>query len=120
MMFLIPWHRSNMTGIEQTGVDIRHNHDFQRVPCEFAEAVFQKLDLDPRYFRPAAVDVLIGDSSKARRKLAWEPKVSFDQLIDMMIEADLELAMKEKILFDASYGKGLQKTIRWYKELIKS
>jgi GDPmannose 4,6-dehydratase len=78
---------------------------------EFAEKVFQKLDLDyrkyveldQRYFRPAEVDALLGDSTKARKILGWEPKVNFDQLIDMMIEADLELAKKERTLLDAGY-----------------
>jgi len=78
---------------------------------EFAEKVFQKLELDykeyvetdARYFRPTEVDVLLGDSSKAQKVLEWKPKVSFDQLIDMMIEADLELGNKEKTLQDAGY-----------------
>ncbi|MBK5100749.1 MAG: GDP-mannose 4,6-dehydratase [Desulfobacteraceae bacterium] len=78
---------------------------------EFTEKVFQRLDLDyrqhveidQRYFRPTEVDVLLGDSSKARKTLGWEPKVGFDQLIDIMIEADLELARKEKTLLDAGY-----------------
>jgi len=81
---------------------------------EFAEKVFEKLDLDykeyvaidQRYFRPAEVDVLLGDASKARKKLGWEPKVKFDQLIDMMIEADMELARKEKTLVDAGFENG--------------
>ena len=78
---------------------------------EFAEKVFQKLGLDykeyvetdARYFRPTEVDVLLGDSSKAQKVLEWKPKVSFDQLIDMMIKADLELANKEKTLLDTGY-----------------
>ena len=78
---------------------------------EFAEMVFQKLELDykkyveidARYFRPTEVDVLLGDSTKAQKALGWKPKVSFDQLIDMLIEADLELANKEKTLLDAGY-----------------
>ncbi|PKN34822.1 MAG: GDP-mannose 4,6-dehydratase [Deltaproteobacteria bacterium HGW-Deltaproteobacteria-19] len=78
---------------------------------EFAEKVFAKLDLDygqyvaidPRYFRPTEVDVLLGDSSKARKALGWEPKVSFDKLIDMMIAADMEQAKREKTLRDAGY-----------------
>jgi len=78
---------------------------------EFAEKVFQKLELDyeeyveidQRYFRPTEVDVLLGDSTKARKKLGWAPKVTFEQLIDMMIEADLELARKERTLLDAGY-----------------
>jgi len=78
---------------------------------EFAERVFEKLDLDyqefvsidQRYFRPTEVDALLGDASKARKQLGWEPKVSFDQLISMMIEADMEAAQKEKTLIDAGY-----------------
>ena len=78
---------------------------------EFAEKVFEKLDLDykehiaidQRYFRPTEVDALLGDASKARKKLGWEAKVSFDQLIDMMIESDLELAKKEQTLVEAGY-----------------
>jgi len=49
------------------------------------------------------VDVLLGDSAKARKKLGWSPKVSFEQLIDMMIASDLEVAKKEKTLADAGY-----------------
>ncbi len=78
---------------------------------EFLEKVFQKLDLDiekhvatdSRYFRPTEVDVLLGDATKARKKLGWSPKVSFEQLIDMMIAGDLEIAKKEKTLADAGY-----------------
>ncbi len=77
----------------------------------FAERVFRKLDLDidrylrtdPRYFRPTEVDVLLGDSSKARKQLGWRPRVSFEQLIDMMIGADMEMAQKEKTLFEAGF-----------------
>ena len=78
---------------------------------EFVERVFRKLNLDyqkhviidPKYFRPTEVDVLLGDSSKAKNILGWKPRVGFDQLIDMMIEADMEQAGKEKTLFEAGY-----------------
>jgi GDPmannose 4,6-dehydratase len=43
------------------------------------------------YFRPAEVDHLIGDFSKARRKLGWEPRTTFDELVRLMVDADLEL-----------------------------
>jgi len=79
---------------------------------EFVEIVFRKLGLDyrkhvsidPKYFRPTEVDILLGDATKAKKKLGWEPKVSFEQLIDMMIEADMEMAEKEKTLKDAGYS----------------
>lgn len=79
---------------------------------EFVERVFAKLDLDynkhvvldKRYFRPTEVDVLLGDATKAKKVLGWQPKVTFDKLVDMMIAADLELAKKEKILIDAGFA----------------
>jgi GDPmannose 4,6-dehydratase len=46
--------------------------------------------VDPRFVRPAEVDRLIGDASKARQKLGWEPQVSFEQLVAMMVESDLK------------------------------
>jgi len=46
--------------------------------------------IDPRYIRPAEVDLLIGESAKARQKLGWKPEVSFEQLVAMMVDADLE------------------------------
>ena len=79
---------------------------------EFAEKVFTKLDLDynefvsvdPRYFRPTEVDVLLGDASKAKKALGWKPKITFDALIDMMIATDMDLAKKEKTLLDAGFA----------------
>ncbi|OAA20965.1 GDP-mannose 4,6 dehydratase, partial [Frankia sp. EI5c] len=45
--------------------------------------------VDPRFFRPAEVDVLVGDASKAREVLGWKPRVGFRELIEMMVDADL-------------------------------
>jgi GDPmannose 4,6-dehydratase len=56
------------------------------------------VDVDPRYYRPAEVDVLQGDISKARRILDWAPTVTFKELVRMMVEADLKLAQREAIL----------------------
>ncbi len=58
---------------------------------------------DPRYFRPTEVDALCGDSSKARNKLGWAPKVSFSELVKMMIESDLEAAEQERTLTRAGH-----------------
>lgn len=55
----------------------------------------QYVETDPRYYRPAEVDLLLGDPSKARRVLGWEPKVSFKQLVRIMVDHDLELARLE-------------------------
>jgi len=52
------------------------------------------VELDPRYLRPAEVDLLLGDPSKAKQKLGWQPKVGFEELIKMMVEADVELVKR--------------------------
>ena len=54
-----------------------------------------RVRVDPRYYRPAEVDVLLGDASKAARELGWTPRVSFSGLVDMMTDADLEKARQE-------------------------
>jgi GDPmannose 4,6-dehydratase len=53
------------------------------------------LKIDDRYYRPAEVDLLIGDASKAKRKLGWAPKTKFKELVRLMVDADLEAADKE-------------------------
>jgi len=65
--------------------------------------------IDKRYFRPTEVDTLLGDSTKARKILSWQPKVSFEKLIDMMIAADMEMAQKEKTLVDAGFNSNNKK-----------
>ena len=70
---------------------------------EFLELAFEHVSLDwrnyveadERYLRPAEVDLLKGDASKARRILGWQPKVNFSQLVGIMVDADLELAERE-------------------------
>jgi GDPmannose 4,6-dehydratase len=52
--------------------------------------------IDPKYFRPSEVDLLLGDASKAKNILGWEPKVKFEELVRIMVQADLELAAKER------------------------
>lgn len=56
--------------------------------------------IDPRYFRPAEVDFLLGDATKATHKMGWTPKIDLDGLVAMMVESDLHLAEKEKRLLD--------------------
>ena len=48
-----------------------------------------RVEVDPRYFRPSEVDYLCGDASKARRALDWHPRIGFDDLVSMMVAADL-------------------------------
>ncbi|MEM7228156.1 MAG: GDP-mannose 4,6-dehydratase [Planctomycetota bacterium] len=78
---------------------------------DFCDLAFSALDLDPkdfveidpRYFRPAEVDQLLGDPSKAKEKLDWEATTSVEELARMMVEADLEHARRERTLRDAGH-----------------
>src|SRR5690606_2201202 len=53
------------------------------------------IEIDPRYFRPTEVDLLLGDASKARQKLGWSHKVSFPELVAEMVQSDLHTVMRE-------------------------
>jgi GDPmannose 4,6-dehydratase len=69
------------------------------------------VEIDPRYFRPTEVDLLLGDASKARRVLGWEPRVSFKELVRLMVDSDLELAQQER---DARSPQGAAPNkVRW-------
>jgi len=73
-------------GVDETGIDTKTGKTVVRI--------------DPMYFRPTEVDLLIGDASKARQKLGWKPKTTFTQLVKEMIAGDLEAARRE-----AAHGK---------------
>ena len=83
---------------------------------EFVDKTFALLEInaadhvevDERYFRPAEVDYLLGDPGKARAALGWSPQVSFDALVRRMVEHDLSLARREKILLDSGHVTGDQ------------
>ncbi len=68
-------------GVEETGVDKKSGKTVVRI--------------DPVYFRPTEVDLLIGDASKAREKLGWKPKTTLAQLVSEMVAGDLEIAKRE-------------------------
>lgn len=78
---------------------------------EFCEAAFghvgldwrEHVKLDPRYLRPAEVTHLCGDAAKARRDLDWRPSVGFEELVQMMVDHDVELARQERTLRDAGH-----------------
>ena len=75
---------------------------------DFLDIAFNYLNLDPekyvessdRYFRPNEVDYLLGDSSKASKKLNWTPETDFESLVKMMVDSDLKLAKQEKTLIN--------------------
>jgi GDPmannose 4,6-dehydratase len=71
---------------------------------EFLEAAFayvgldwkRYVEIDPRYYRPAEVDLLIGDYAKAKRQLGWEPKTRFVDLVKLMVDADVDLLRRHR------------------------
>ena len=77
-----------------------HTHQVR----EFCELAFARAGLDykdhvvqdERFMRPAEVDLLVGDPAKAKATLGWEPKVTFPELVNMMVDADLELVARQK------------------------
>ena len=77
-------------GVDETGVDTSTGRVIVRV--------------DPRYFRPTEVDTLLGDATKAREKLGWEPQVMLPELVAMMVDADLAEAAAEKHLREGGFA----------------
>ncbi|QFP77967.1 GDP-mannose 4,6-dehydratase [Deinococcus sp. AJ005] len=83
---------------------------------EFAERSFalaglraeDYVEIDPRYFRPAEVDYLLGDATETREKLGWTPKTTFEELVQEMVDHDLELARQERTLRDAGHSVALK------------
>ena len=75
---------------------------------EFLDIAFKSVDLDwenyvetsEKYYRPNEVDYLLGDPTKAKTKLNWEPEVSFENLVKLMVDSDIEQAKREKILIE--------------------
>ena len=81
------------TGLEEKGYWSNNPNSNIRSSLDNAIVV-----VDPRYFRPAEVDTLLGDSSKAKIKLGWAPRITFEEMVSEMINADLKSAKKELIL----------------------
>lgn len=84
-------------GVNEKGVIRACNGDYQ---LEKGKVV---VEVDSGYFRPTEVDLLLGDSSKAREKLGWKPKYDLDSLIKDMVQSDLKLMQKDKFLQDNGY-----------------
>jgi GDPmannose 4,6-dehydratase len=87
------------TGVEEIGTvkNITNNNS------KFIKKDQVIVKVDPTYFRPAEVDTLLGDPSKAKNDLGWEPKISLDQMISEMVKNDLNEAKKEKYLIDNGF-----------------
>jgi GDPmannose 4,6-dehydratase len=72
------------SGVEEQGVDAKSGRSI--------------IQIDPRYFRPTEVDALLGDPSKARTRLGWKAEISFDDLVQAMVESDLEIARRDALV----------------------
>jgi len=76
---------------------------FLHAPCPMLSADDVVVKIDPRYFRPTEVDILLGDPSKAKEKLGWKPRVSFDELVKIMVEEDVKEAQKDHLCNTAGF-----------------
>jgi len=86
-------------GINEVGIV----EQFIHAPCPMLSANDVVVKIDPRYFRPTEVDILLGDPSKAKEKLGWEPKVTFDELVKIMVEEDIKEAQKDYLCSTAGF-----------------
>ena len=68
-------------GLDEKGVDDKGN---------------VRVEVDPRYFRPTEVETLLGDPTKAKTKLGWEPKITFEEMVKEMVRDDLQLAKRDE------------------------
>ncbi len=83
-------------GIDEVGViDAISNSSLLTPHCSTDQVIVR---VDPRYFRPTEVETLLGDASKAKKELGWEPKISFDELVKEMVLADLEVAKRDALV----------------------
>jgi len=86
---------------------------------EFAEKAFAAVDLDyqefvevdPRFFRPAEVDFLLGDITDIKQRLGWQPRTTFESLVREMVQADWELARQEKAFIESNPGTSLKGSV---------
>jgi GDPmannose 4,6-dehydratase len=76
-------------GVDEVGIDTKTGRTYVRV--------------DPRYFRPTEVETLLGDATKARKKLGWSPEVSFPELVAEMVQSDLDLAKRDSLVASEGY-----------------
>ncbi len=76
-------------GVNEKGVDTNTNKTI--------------VEVDPKYFRPTEVELLLGDASKAKKELNWEPVYTFDQLVEEMVKSDLELFNRDKYLLEGGH-----------------
>lgn len=87
------------SGVDEKGIVVSCSNDLYSI-----EPGTEVVAVDPKYFRPTEVDLLIGDPTKSQSKLGWAPKYSLNELVKEMVEADVALFSKEKLLKDSGYS----------------
>jgi GDPmannose 4,6-dehydratase len=91
--------------VEFTGEGLHEKGYVKSTTGEYAFTIGQEVVcIDPRYFRPTEVDLLIGDPTKAQEKLGWKPKYSLKEMITEMVQSDLHSFNQEKILIDSGFS----------------
>ena len=83
----------------EVGYIVSCNDDVHQIP-----AGKEVVAVDPRYYRPTEVELLIGDPTKAKTKLGWEPEYNLDMLVKEMVQSDKDLFTKEKLLKDSGFS----------------
>ena len=86
------------SGVDEIAVVLGCNNSEYQLPIGK-----EVLAIDEKYFRPTEVDLLIGDPTKAKEKLGWEPKIELDELVQDMMYSDLKLMRKDKYLEEGGY-----------------
>ena len=87
-------------GIDEVGYLVAQSSSLSPQPSGSARAIIR---VDPRYFRPTEVETLLGDASKAKNKLGWTPKISFDELVSEMVREDLKSAERDELIKKHGY-----------------
>ena len=62
------------------------------------------MEIDKKYFRPTEVDLLVGDASKAKKKLGWSPKITVEELVKEMVASDIKLFLRDKYLLEGGHA----------------
>ena len=89
------------TGVDETGMVASLENKGEDTDLKEGQRI---IAVDPRYFRPTEVETLLGDPSKARTKLGWTPRISFEALVQEMVSQDLDTARRDKLCADAGFS----------------
>jgi GDPmannose 4,6-dehydratase len=89
-------------GVDETGVVVSCTNEYGFQNGQ------EVVKIDPRYFRPTEVELLIGDATKAKEKLGWQPKYSLKQMVSEMVETDLDEFKREQLLIKSGFDVARQ------------